>query len=361
MGVSPAVLTETVWALAHETPACIPDRIVVLTTTRGRAALVESLFETPRWAGLLRALEAAGVRVGRRLRFGPAADHVALLPALDGSHDLSDILTTADARSCANGILRHVRTYTETPSTTLIASVAGGRKTMGALAMACMTLAARPMDRVLHVLVAPPYDGALLEPPFFYPCEHATHRLRTDPATVYSGDADVTLVDIPFVRMRRAPQPWIETPATYEDMVAMTQESLAATAWPEVVLDSVRGALAIGSAAVTVLTPVEYAVLLAILELTAAGAAPRSWDSLEDRLRELRGRTGVPAQSVWLHDFQAAAPLDIKEDVRKSVSRIRAKLRAVGIASRVVARLLPSLHAPGEAYPRDRIRIEGGA
>lgn len=34
-GMTPAVLTETVWALAHEKPAVIPDRVVVLTTPRG--------------------------------------------------------------------------------------------------------------------------------------------------------------------------------------------------------------------------------------------------------------------------------------------------------------------------------------
>ena len=33
-GLSPAVITETVWALAHESPAILPDRVIVLTTRR---------------------------------------------------------------------------------------------------------------------------------------------------------------------------------------------------------------------------------------------------------------------------------------------------------------------------------------
>ena len=32
MGTSPAVLTETVWALAHQAQPVVPDEIVVITT-----------------------------------------------------------------------------------------------------------------------------------------------------------------------------------------------------------------------------------------------------------------------------------------------------------------------------------------
>ena len=39
MGTSPAVLTETVWALAHQKKPVVPDEIVVLTTKPGKEAL----------------------------------------------------------------------------------------------------------------------------------------------------------------------------------------------------------------------------------------------------------------------------------------------------------------------------------
>ena len=39
MGTSPAVLTETVWALAHQKKPIVPDEIVVLTTKSGKDAL----------------------------------------------------------------------------------------------------------------------------------------------------------------------------------------------------------------------------------------------------------------------------------------------------------------------------------
>ncbi len=39
MGTSPAVLTETVWALAHQEHSVVPDEVVVITTRSGKDAL----------------------------------------------------------------------------------------------------------------------------------------------------------------------------------------------------------------------------------------------------------------------------------------------------------------------------------
>ena len=45
LGMSPAVLTETVWALAHENPPILPDRIGVITTRPGRDKIKKILFD----------------------------------------------------------------------------------------------------------------------------------------------------------------------------------------------------------------------------------------------------------------------------------------------------------------------------
>ena len=39
MGTSPAVLTETVWALAHQEHSVVSDEVVVITTKSGKEAL----------------------------------------------------------------------------------------------------------------------------------------------------------------------------------------------------------------------------------------------------------------------------------------------------------------------------------
>ena len=44
MGTSPAVLTETVWALAHQAQPVVPDEIVVITTKSGKEALRKAVM-----------------------------------------------------------------------------------------------------------------------------------------------------------------------------------------------------------------------------------------------------------------------------------------------------------------------------
>ena len=115
LGMSPAVLTETVWALARETPPVIPHHVVVLTTTQGRVALERELFSGGETCGgkrLCAALVRAGIPTEGRLAFGLAADHVRLFPHPSGRNDLADIATTADNEAAADFILRELRAFT---------------------------------------------------------------------------------------------------------------------------------------------------------------------------------------------------------------------------------------------------------
>jgi CRISPR-associated protein (TIGR02584 family) len=89
-----------------------------------------------------------------------ATDHVRLLPTSDGSADLQDIVTSEDSLSAADFIMRSLRKITEDPTTRVIASIAGGRKTMAAILASCMVLLGRSQDRLCHVLVNPPLTWA---------------------------------------------------------------------------------------------------------------------------------------------------------------------------------------------------------
>ncbi len=42
-GMSPAILTETLWALGQEEPPVVPDEVVVITTSAGEADLRHAL------------------------------------------------------------------------------------------------------------------------------------------------------------------------------------------------------------------------------------------------------------------------------------------------------------------------------
>jgi CRISPR-associated protein (TIGR02584 family) len=55
--MSPGVITETVWALTHEKPPLIPDRVVAVTTRAGREAIQRELFTpTPKALGAVAAV-----------------------------------------------------------------------------------------------------------------------------------------------------------------------------------------------------------------------------------------------------------------------------------------------------------------
>lgn len=177
--MSPAVLTETVWALAHEPEPVIPHRVIAVTTAAGRDQ-IRRLLLTPSahldgrspWDALRASLLEAGYDLAGRLRFGATADDLRVITAMDPatgqSRELDDLRTPADNTAAADFLLEQVRAITANPDTRLVASVAGGRKTMGALLYAAVCLAARETDRVTHVLVSEPFETLR---DFWYPAQ----------------------------------------------------------------------------------------------------------------------------------------------------------------------------------------------
>ena len=240
-GMSPAVLTEAVWALAKETPPVIPDRVVVLTTLAGRQAIERQLFS---------AVEANGEAVWEQLRaavLGPNAreDGRLILNSLGvigapnlgagRSDPLEDIRTREDNSAAAGFILEEVRRIVENPDTRLIASLAGGRKTMGALLYAAMTLLGRETDRLTHVLVNEPFEDARLQPRFYFPSAVPTlHRIAgsgdVEPREFSSADARIELADVPFVPLRNRFTDLAELPGSFHALVSRYSRQLRADA-----------------------------------------------------------------------------------------------------------------------------------
>ncbi|MGV3771294.1 MAG: CRISPR-associated ring nuclease Csm6, partial [Verrucomicrobiales bacterium] len=172
-GMSPAIVTETIWALAEQ-QQIVPHRVVILTTTTGQAQAEKQLF-TPSpdfadaavWDSLIYSLEQKGFSMDNRLRYEA---HV--MQRWDQKKKrnlpLDDIRDQGDNEAAADFILEKLRTFVETPGTRVIASIAGGRKTMGALLFSAMSLIGRETDAITHVLVQEPFE-APLRPPFYYP------------------------------------------------------------------------------------------------------------------------------------------------------------------------------------------------
>jgi CRISPR-associated protein (TIGR02584 family) len=354
LGVSPSVLTETLWALAQESSPVLPDRIVVLTTRTGRSALEASLFsgEESGWMRLCSAFKRRGLPIENKLRFGLASDHVRIFPSANGACDLDDITTSADNAAAADFILRHLRAETDNSGTRVLASIAGGRKTMGALLMACMSLVGREQDRVLHVLVNAPFDTPL-DPPFLFPTGKDRHRTREGkPVTV---KPKVDLIDVPFVKMRG----WYESafksaPPSYAALVRGVQRVAppAANA-PRLTLDGDTGTLCVNCADDVTLSPTEFAVVSLVL---------RDAPDIAAKLFRLRQTTPPASAPTWLHDFcegsRFTSDATAAQEVSKCLSSARNKLTAHPALAAFAEALLPKRNRK-PTYPPAKFTFRG--
>jgi CRISPR-associated protein (TIGR02584 family) len=210
-GMSPAVLTETIWALATGPSPVVPHTVVVVTTEAGRTRLESELFATPLgrhpsvWLALHAELAARGVDVQGRLHLdrGNGIRVFSRPGSVAGETDrLTDIRTAADNETAGDFLLRELRGFTDDDDTQVIASIAGGRKTMGALLYAVMTLVGRDTDRLTHVLVEEPFDDARLQPRFYFPGQPGGLHKLPDGRKIGSRRATLELADVPFVPLR---------------------------------------------------------------------------------------------------------------------------------------------------------------
>jgi CRISPR-associated protein (TIGR02584 family) len=342
IGTSPAVLTETVWALAQGEAPWIPDQVVAITTRTGRKAIDSALLSGGGWGQLCRHLDKKGLPVGGALAFG-ASDSIRVIG--DGTRDFDDISTPEESGAAADFLLGVLRQYTEQPDTEIVASIAGGRKTMSALMLSCMSLLGRTQDRVCHVLAD---DAFVFE-----------HRDFLFPQTKQDQKkAQIQLCEIPFVRVRG----WYEkeyagVPPSYMTLVnRFTQIAPNPANYPKVKLDLNTGSCRIGEKAVR-LTPAEFALLTIVAQRIIGNRMPQSWYDLEPEMEALLARKDIPLTVDWFHQLKDGKTIDV-EEFRKWASSARRKLKPAFSQPELVGMLIPSMKkAPDDSYPSEKIKI----
>jgi CRISPR-associated protein (TIGR02584 family) len=386
-GMSPAILTETIWALANPTDGdepVIPDRILVITTTQGRKKILR-LFRpscqlrgvTP-WDALRTALEKQGHRVEHRLRFGKNPDDIRVITAADQntglSMELSDIRNRQDNAAAADFLLEQVRAIVENPDTQLIVSIAGGRKTMSALLYACMTLLGRETDRLTHVLVSEPFD--VLQD-FWFPgqpggpiCLGTRHlifgqRIRElEGSAINPADAVVDLADVPFVPLRNLFQRELgNKPGSFLRLVETCRADIRRRAAENLrlSLDTARAVLDVNGCTVQ-LTPAEM-LLMWFLARRAQNHAP-PYAAYKDALDELNAFRNEQLQAAnarnfddWRYGLSATAQCDDRFIVR-TLSELRKKLRQTGRDAALLTACLPEKGRCALAIPASMISIK---
>lgn len=219
-GLSPQVVTETVYALTQKlNPAFVPTEIHLLTTGEGaERARLTLLSEEPGWFHRLR--RDYGLP---EVEFSERTIHV--LKTVDGT-PISDIRTREENERLADTLIETIRRLTSDQDCALHLSIAGGRKTMGFYAGYALSLFGRPQDRLSHVLVSAPYES---NQQFYYPTPHRyviyTHPPENRPLD--AREAEVELAEIPFVRLRHGlDQRLLQGSVTFSAVVTAAQRAL---------------------------------------------------------------------------------------------------------------------------------------
>jgi len=227
-GMTPQIVTETLYALAHQEERFIPTEIHLITTSDGEKRINDTLLRKPQ--GELAAMSKDYPELGNL----EECTKVHVIRGADGA-PLPDIRTVEDNETAANFIVKEVAKYTGHENAALHVSIAGGRKTMGFLLGYAVSVFARPQDRLSHVLVSPPeFESPGLA--FYYPPKKPRELALNSPPPkprelavkkVSTARAQITLAPIPLVRLRPGlPKDLLDGSKNYVETVRALDESL---------------------------------------------------------------------------------------------------------------------------------------
>jgi CRISPR-associated protein (TIGR02584 family) len=283
-GRTPQVVTETLYALSRRDPPFLPTEVHLVTTSEGAQDAKLALLD-PEEGWFHRLVQEYGLT---GIRFDASQIHTIL--DADGQ-PVADIRTEAEHEACADLITAMVRDFTaDETDTALHVSLAGGRKTMTYYLGNALTLFGRPQDRLSHVLVPPPFETNRA---FFYPA-FKSRPLFVEHLQRYfdAKDAEVTLADIPFVRLRDSLpgrfKGLAQGSARFTEVVSAMQQALEP---PAVTVDYGQAALILGNGSLVYLGAADLTFYGWLAErrrrgeepVHIPGRDPRRWSAEERR------------------------------------------------------------------------------
>ncbi len=189
-GLSPQVVTETLYALTKQNPPYIPTEIHLLTTGEGaeRARLTLLHSESGQFKKITAELHLPDIYFS----------HKTIHTITKSGHILSDIVTPEDNELMANFITEFIREQCNDHESSLHVSIAGGRKTMGFYLGYALSLFGREQDRLSHVLVSSEFES---NSDFFYPTNNSRLIYTREGKPLDTQKAQIMLASIPFLRI----------------------------------------------------------------------------------------------------------------------------------------------------------------
>ena len=192
-GMSPQIVTETLYSLAiAQEKTFVPTEIYLVTTKAGAIEAKLKLLhpKTGMFYALCHDYQLDNIKF--------TEDNIYIIEGADGQQ-LDDIKTPQQNEAAADFITEVVGRLTHDQDSALHVSIAGGRKTMGYYLGYALSLYGRAQDSLSHVLVTDRYEGLK---DFFYPSPDSHVIEDRDGKALDAHEAEVMLAEIPFVRLR---------------------------------------------------------------------------------------------------------------------------------------------------------------
>lgn len=225
-GMSPAVVTETLYALVTE-KNIIPTEIRVITTSQGKNKLMKQLL---------------GIEGGRKETTGAITDFIqdygrkygfnsihfdeSCIEVIkdNNGRELADIRTPEENNSAADQIVKLVGRLCQKEDTAIHASIAGGRKTMGFFLGYALSLYGRSQDSLSHVLISEEFEN---QHNFFYPKPYSHIIYNNQGRELDAQQGKVMLAEIPWVRLGLGiPDKLINKTVSYSNSIMQAQQIL---------------------------------------------------------------------------------------------------------------------------------------
>lgn len=225
-GMSPAVVTETLYALVVE-KQFIPTEIQVITTEQGKNKILTALlgFESgiKKYPGALEEfINDYGEQYGiKHIHFDESCITVI---ENEAGQKLSDIRTPEENIAASNQIVSLVGELCKDEETALHVSIAGGRKTMGFFMGYALSLYGREQDSLSHILVSEPFENLSN---FYYPKPTPYFINDQKGIQIDASLAQVMLAEIPWVKLGLGlSQELLQNQISYSDSIIKAQEIL---------------------------------------------------------------------------------------------------------------------------------------
>ena len=285
---SPQIVTETIYALTQQAKtACMPTEIHVITTQHGEPYVQELLGQSGKRGWLQKLCD------DYQLDYA-INNNVTIHCIRDGDGNaLDDIRSREDNTHAADFITGIVQSLTAAPDSSLTVSLSGGRRTMTFYVGYALSLFGRPQDRLTHVIVEEEY---FFNAEFYYPPPKSVWVAREDNSGFDASKVQVTLADIPFVRLREGlPSRLLEGQTTFTDTVNAAQAELNP---PQIKLEQHAGTLICGNTVID-MNVVEKSFYIMLLKRCAAGKQPLRWTDTDvagqflKEYRLLNGQSGA--------------------------------------------------------------------